>query len=559
MTTAKSDDQEREESQPNTTKVPVTKANVIFECGLFIGRFGRRRVVQVVEPKVDWPSDLAGVTNIKIPRVEGADCATVAKAVAVELVKAWGKRPLALASVGLAHAVRTLESEGPAAHEAILLAKDQRGSEPIVIDSEVIRSAYKDALVRVDRRFWTTSYLKSNFWNESRSEMMQANLDLTKRLSADKSLRRLFLVPHPEQEFLDDQRFAFEAMCQRGRTNQAKQELERLKSFRDDMKRLSDAGFEMQVVHARQSDAWNLIGTRAGRPYPQHDTEIAIYDEWRVDCFSGAQGGGIDGVSIFLPYMQRFPGVASAATHYFEAVWPQDNSSELQNFLDRLIAALEEVVERIIHTPDFTFLFDGANGTLKDAELEIVIDAIEANGFAKTCRRYLDIGTCTGRYPLALRTRLASDVEINAIDSDWYCYHHTRAKFRDAGLDLNSVIWKDFLSWSENRDAQYDLITCMLGTISYFTARKPDGVARAIARMAALLRPGGILIMGSWSELEIRGKSFLEGYSPAAREQLAEYTPADNVLESALRDCGLTLRPSRRALDKIDVYVAEKL
>ncbi|MEE8526019.1 MAG: methyltransferase domain-containing protein, partial [Thermoanaerobaculia bacterium] len=58
---------------------------------------------------------------------------------------------------------------------------------------------------------------------------------------------------------------------------------------------------------------------------------------------------------------------------------------------------------------------------LKQRELDAVRLRLEASGRWGSLRRYLDIGTCTGRYVLALREALRSDGEIFGIDNDRDC------------------------------------------------------------------------------------------------------------------------------------------
>lgn len=47
---------------------PRGRQNVIFELGVFIGRLGRLRVIVLMEPDVEAPSDLTGLMHITLDR-----------------------------------------------------------------------------------------------------------------------------------------------------------------------------------------------------------------------------------------------------------------------------------------------------------------------------------------------------------------------------------------------------------------------------------------------------------------------------------------------------------
>jgi hypothetical protein len=90
---------------------------------------------------------------------------------------------------------------------------------------------------------------------------------------------------------------------------------------------------------------------------------------------------------------------------------------------------------------------------------------------------------------------------------------------------------------------EFDLITCMLGTLSHFGWNRSrtyeDRLQRALERMVALLSDKGLLFLGTWSEYACKNRKMLGIYSPGDRGRLAEWSPSTAELEKRLKSVGL--------------------
>jgi hypothetical protein len=75
---------------------------------------------------------------------------------------------------------------------------------------------------------------------------------------------------------------------------------------------------------------------------------------------------------------------------------------------------------------------------------------------------------------------------------------------------------------------EFDLITCMLGTLSHFgwdrSRTHEDRIQRALARMATLLSSKGLLFLGTWSEYACNNLNMLGIYRQGDRKRLAEWS-----------------------------------
>lgn len=170
---------------------------------------------------------------------------------------------------------------------------------------------------------------------------------------------------------------------------------------------------------------------------------------------------------------------------------------------------------------------------IKDNELEIVLSEMQRTNHFTHVGNYLDIGFCTGRYPFTLRQFLQTGSYIAGIDAEYNCYeyaliHNTK---RQAGINF---FCSDFISddASPVYHRSYELITCMLGTISHFCKEK-NQLSNSLLKMATLLSANGVLIISNWSQKGI-SSGMLSIYSTADRNLLQCNTPATTSIVNGL-------------------------
>lgn len=150
---------------------------------------------------------------------------------------------------------------------------------------------------------------------------------------------------------------------------------------------------------------------------------------------------------------------------------------------------------------------------------------------------YLDIGTCTGRYPFNLSHRLLN-ASILGIDADDDCIEFSNIQKQKFPYSTKNILFKrvDFL-YDSILNSKFELITCMLGTISHFGWNKnenfEDDLQVSLNKMNSLLNINGILVISNWTEFALSG-NILEIYNEYDRKRLQNFTEKIGVLKKRL-------------------------
>ncbi|MCK9876766.1 class I SAM-dependent methyltransferase [Frankia sp. AgPm24] len=210
---------------------------------------------------------------------------------------------------------------------------------------------------------------------------------------------------------------------------------------------------------------------------------------------------------------------------------------------------------------DYEFDLDRVDSRLKAAEAARVRAVLTAAGRWGEVGRYLDVGTCTGRYLLLMRDAVRPDGELVGIDEDLDC-----VRFTEAALDRHCpqetrirVECSDFLTVPTDT-GPFDTITCMLGTLSHFGWNRAldhdDALQDALVLMRSLLADDGLLILGTWSQLARDRHAMLAIYQDSDRHQLARWTPPIEELHTRLREAGLEVVRFERPEARLDLTVA---
>ncbi|ATB40302.1 hypothetical protein CYFUS_005751 [Cystobacter fuscus] len=448
-----------------------------------------------------------------------------------------------------------LESKGPGSEE------------PILFDSESLAIlAYKGAIEAVRERYWTTTFLSSGFWCSLNESVLGANL----RLLADRertgaSVRRLFLLPVPPVEEL--QRLQDERMLLR-----KQQDVEGLARFDQKFANLAENvhelirhGCDIRIAHGAEQLHPSLPEELAFEP---GDTEIAIYDNWRFDLFQGGRSGTIESVCGYTPATARFEQNRDRVVEYFERLWAK--SQPIGEFLERIRKLIEYSSTRIEYDTSWLVRYDHAlpreDEALKVAEFSSVqVELTRLVRWGKV-RRFLDVGTCTARYPLALREAVRADGDIMAVDNDMDCVRFSQEKVqRESGNDARFKIkCHDFRSTELPSERKFDLITCMMGTLSHFEHapweghRPPeDALQRAIENFARLLDEDGVLFFTVWTEKACQELRLLGIYTDEDRQRLARTSITRQELQRRLEAAGLRVSAPLLLQDRMDLYRCE--
>lgn len=433
---------------------------------------------------------------------------------------------------------------------------------PFVCDSrKLCVLSYTEALGRVQRRFWTTSFLSSGFWSRLDDEILGANLRLLGQLQkSGVATRRLFLLPlTPEDEI---QRWQDERMLLRksGDADGLARFDTRFANLCRNIEGLLAHGCDVRVIH----DAGERFrGLPPQLRFDGRDSELTLYDDWRVDVFRGGRSGIIESVDSFTPAMWGFADLRAGVEAYFDALWQA--AKPVSTLLERIREAIEYSSSRIDYRSSWLARYDHglppADELLKAVELSTVKTELQRLARWGKIRRHLDVGTCTGRYPVSLRDAVDPAGEIVGIDNDMDCINYARWNLQhgaqnDPRLRFERV---DFCAEPGKIEGTFDLITCMLGTVIHFRrsgAAPPydDPFQRALEKFGALLNDGGVLFLSVWSEAACRDLNLLSIYTEDDKRRLAEWTPSAAELQSRLTAAGLAFERPYQLESRMELY-----
>ena len=239
----------------------------------------------------------------------------------------------------------------------------------------------------------------------------------------------------------------------------------------------------------------------------------------------------------------------TAAIGYFEELW--DKADPMAEFIEDLQDGVDYAKSKIDYESNWLAIYEYAlpqeDEGLKTIELARVEEVLreEVQEQNNEITRYLDIGTCTGRYPMQLRSWVTLNGKILGVDEDYDCIRFAQANVERKCPDEKriEISQRDFVAREAGIRGKFDLITCMLGTLSHFgwdrSRSYEDRLQKALTRMATLLNDKGLLFLGTWSEYACKNRKMLGIYSQGDRERLAEWSPDAAELEKRLTAAGL--------------------
>ncbi|MGH3834494.1 MAG: TIR domain-containing protein [Pseudonocardiaceae bacterium] len=556
-------------------RVEAARDNVVLEYGFFVSQLGAQRVWILEEEGVGLPSDVLGLTTFSFSRESDAALRASIDICVDEMRKAWlvlpppapgGDREIEDSDLGFANTLQEESSRLTKTIESLCAyAEDNRPriQGPLTFDSS--RSAistYAEALERVQHRFWATTFLSSGFWIQAEVGIIEANVRMLRRLNGTGGqARRLFLLDQPPYMVAEAHRQLRVMQRQLEKSDEIDRLNREFENLKTNVRRMIEEGFETRVVF----DTNQLFRSVSGMLPDPADNELTIYDDFRVDVFEGGRPGVIGRVMTYTPLVQNYAGYLRAAEQYFQDLW--ESAEPLQSFIDQLQQATDSANVKIDYESNWLALYefglDAEDQALKTVEIERVKEVLRGRRRWGKIRRYLDVGTCTGRYPIQLREAVVSDGEIIAIDEDYDCFRFAEAsRERQCPKDHRiKMMLGDFGAAHLQFDGPFDLITCMLGTLSHFGWRryeaKPfaDMLQAALVRMASLLSDDGILILGTWSEHAKRETRMLKIYRQMDRRRLAQWTPGLEELNARLEQAGLRVTEKSQPEVRLDFIV----
>lgn len=441
-------------------------------------------------------------------------------------------------------------------------AKTPNSDKPFVCDSHrLCILTYTEALSRVQSRFWTTSFLSSGFWSRLDDEILGANLRLLGQLQkGGVATRRLFLLPLPPEDEIQvwlDERMV---LRKSGDADGLARFDRKFANLRRNIEGLLAHGCDVRVIHDFE-ERFRELPPQLG--FDSRDSELGLYDDWRVDIFRGGRSGVIESVDSFTPAMWGFESVRQGVEAYFESLWQK--AKPVAAFLERIRQAIEYSSSRIDYRTAWLARYDHGlpheDELLKAIELSMVKTELRRLARWGKIRRHLDVGTCTGRYPLSLRNAVDPNGEIVGIDNDIDCINYARWNIqsevqKDPRLRFERV---DFCAEDGKIEGPFDLITCMLGTVIHFRRSHgappyDDPFQRALEKFGELLKEDGLLFLSVWTEAACRDLNMLSIYTEDDKKRLAEWTPSAAELQSRLTAAGLSFELPYQLESRMELY-----
>ncbi len=546
-----------------------TAFNVVFEYGLFINCLGKSRVRIIHYNESKIPSDLDGVVVERVRRSGDLDEIEQIEISTEKIINQWINIPsLHNDKHGINKSIISYKRGLESTLSIIDAQYKSRGiKQSLIFNEELLVKLYINGLKSVEERFWTTTYLSSGFWSHKSREIINSNNDLLNRLSSkqDSNVRRLFLL---KRDYEDELRTLRKKLVD---YKNRKDGIKVFKEFQSNFYRLrnicnlfKENGCEIRFVHDS-----NSIYKELQSFISKDDTEIAIYDNFRIDFFDGGARRKITGLKTIASYHLDFRDILQSAERYFEFLWNEalDIDVLLEDYSEIFIYYEKKIDYTLKKLLDFDSDESTSDAILKSSEFEVVYEHLKLN--LNSIKSYLDIGTCTGRYLLELKNILSEETIIYGIDSDPDCIDFTKLKlkiYKKLGRKTDNifVLQKDILNPQLSIDFDnLNLITCMLGTLSHFgwdirnDDNYNDDLQYALIKMKSLLSDSGQLILSNWSEIGLATK-MLSIYSDTDRKLLRSGTVSKSELKKRLLELNLQFKIAQTKDRKLDIFICTK-
>jgi SAM-dependent methyltransferase len=529
--------------------------NVLLEAGLFLGRLGLRQVLLVRESGSKWPSDLLGVTAKEFSRPGGSQpgASTIVSDEIAMLIEKFVRR---LAPFTTA-AGRALRHSSVRVMEQAEKFRADLGAEPgsMALTVPDPAAAYLEAVNEVQENFATTTYLDSEFWTSSDIGAVAANQEMLRRIrKANGTARRLIVLPNPISEELETQR-NLRRLLRSGDPNRVEQMNLEYRRLAEANLELITQGFEVRVV-CDQYQAYRRLPKALS--FEEGSTEFAIYDDSRLDVFTGFTSKNQSQVqTYFTDSFIQFDVLLEKVQTYFNTLWDSPAAEDFSQFGDQMDALIEEIDQEIDYTSNWLTLYDktaGEDGELKEAESSFVLTCLAkrypADG--EKAASHIDLGTCTGRYLNELADSVRADGKIVGVDNDPDCIALLKLKKLRGELDSRAdVVYADIRRRDQLPTQKFAIVTCMMGTLCHLVRiaanhadHYDDPWQAGIDNLAGLLTEDGDAFIAVWHEQMCEDKprgsrKLLEIYAPLSKDVLCQHSPGLEELKKRASQAGL--------------------
>ena len=559
----------------------TVRDNVLFEYGLFLAILGTERVFIAAEEGTEIASDLEGVTSARFKDGSNVEhsiqlcCNRIRSSLTALSPFEERIQPTIFndKGIGISKAIAYSETRTKQIISDLseyCIDESKKVDNPFYFESRSASlNAYKEGLNNVTRRFWTTTFLTSGFWLQEQSEasIIQSNKDMLQRLSkSGGDIKRLFIIDCPISSKADQIKNEIIRHRQEGKTILINKRLQHLEMLKQRIQSLEAEGTQARVVydcHGRYNKLVKEI------KYDPIDSELAIYDDNRLDVFTGGSTGRIYEVYVFSDAMNNFRTILESSADFFSSLW--NEAVTFSSFIVTLEEACRRAERRIDYRPNwlakYQYGLEEHDEHLKTLELARVKEVLSEIGIWGKVTRLLDIGTCTGRYMVELRDAVINSrgSQIIGLDEDEDCFHFASSliKKEHPGDRRLNVIQSDFLSNNFPELGKFDLITCMLGTLAHFgwdrdDSNCVDSLQDALVRMCNLLADNGILVLGTWSNYAISHSKMLSIYSEADRTTLSQWAPPMENLKRRLSIAGFCILNTAYPEERLTMYFCQK-
>ncbi len=524
--------------------------NLVLEAGIFLSRLGLPNVLLLREENSKWPSDLLGVTSkgfVSPPSEQAGTADIVSKDIADSIIDFIDKLPHRKDNTAGAALDKTAAKMIRDAEDFGKKLELPAMEDPITIFDP--RNAYIDALSHVETAFATTTYLDSGFWTSRDIKIVGANQRMLHKIKRAKgTARRLILLSRPILEELDNQR-----RQRRLLRSGAPEEIVRMNHEYNEFARtnleLVRQGFEVKVAH----DNDGLHERLPENVFRPGDTELALYDNARVDSFSGFTSKDRSRVEVYdANKFLEFEVLQHHTATYFAALWESDEAKDFSDFGLRMRQVMGEVDGEIDYSPNWLAIYDragGEDGELKQAETALVHKWLKKRygSIDSLIASHIDLGTCTGRYIRELFDCLRKDASVVAVDRDPDCVRLVKLKQENKELRHDAEIREGDIRQRDKLPSRtYDLVTCMMGTLCHLDRKEHSGgVFRddwqsGLNNISRLLAGDGDAFLAVWDGQACQnGRRVLEIYDKRSQSILCKQSPPPEELHARIKQTGL--------------------
>jgi len=375
--------------------------------------------------------------------------------------------------------------------------------------------------------------------------------------------RRLILLPQPIEEEIKAQRERRRSL--RTAHPQLVEQMDReFKSLARANKNLGESGFSVKVVFDHD-DLWQ--GLPEKMPFNEGETELAVFDQDRIDVYSGFTGSGLPEAKVFDRTTHRsFETIYELRSNYVDELWNSDHAEDFSLFESEIQGVIDDNRFELDYEPNWLLKYDADadenDARLKREEMAFVFETLERNG---NVGRHLDLGTCTGRYLAALRQRLNVEVSVG-VDYDADCIAHCKREHRAMLQDGRCrFLDADLRNVDSLPSERFDVVTCMMGTLCHLrrsTDLTPyeDPWQVGLENLAGKLTDDGDAFVAIWNtgtSVGANGSPLLSIYPRRSNEILLKQSPSPEEFEGRLEQARLKVVSHGLIEQRLHVYHLE--